>query len=69
VSPPPAITGANGSIIDRNAFQRPRDQALEMLDKIIGIYQGKIRFRRCSGISRRLPPAVGDKLRTALIRE
>jgi fructose-bisphosphate aldolase, class I len=34
--------GANGSIIGRNAFQRPRDQALDMLDKIIGIYQGKM---------------------------
>ena len=29
------------SIIGRNTFQRPRDQALDMLDKIIGIYQGK----------------------------
>lgn len=34
--------GANGSIIGRNTFQRPRDQALDMLDKIIGIYQGKM---------------------------
>ncbi len=33
--------GANGSIIGRNTFQRPRDQALDMLDKIIAIYQGK----------------------------
>lgn len=33
--------GANGSIIGRNSFQRPRDQALEMLGKIIDIYQGK----------------------------
>jgi class I fructose-bisphosphate aldolase len=33
--------GANGSIIGRNTFQRPRDQALDVLDKIIGIYQGK----------------------------
>ena len=33
--------GANGSIIGRNTFQRPRDEALEMLDKIIGIYQGE----------------------------
>ena len=34
--------GGNGSIIGRNTFQRPRDQALDMLDKIIGIYQGKM---------------------------
>src|SRR5882757_11562776 len=34
--------GANGSIIGRNTFQRPRDQALDMLDTIIGIYQGKM---------------------------
>ena len=33
--------GAHGSIIGRNAFQRPRDEALAMLDKIIQIYQGK----------------------------
>ncbi len=33
--------GANGSIIGRNTFQRPRDKALELLDKIIQIYQGK----------------------------
>ena len=32
--------GGNGSIIGRNTFQRPRDEALAMLDKIIGIYQG-----------------------------
>jgi class I fructose-bisphosphate aldolase len=31
--------GANGSIIGRNTFQRPRKEALEMLDKIIKIYQ------------------------------
>jgi len=34
--------GANGSIIGRNTFQRPRAEALDMLDKIIGIYQGKM---------------------------
>ena len=34
--------GANGSIIGRNTFQRPREQALDMLDKIIAIYQGKM---------------------------
>jgi class I fructose-bisphosphate aldolase len=33
--------GANGSIIGRNTFQRPREEALEMLSKIIDIYQGK----------------------------
>ena len=33
--------GGNGSIIGRNTFQRPRDEALEMLDTIIKIYQGK----------------------------
>ena len=33
--------GANGSIIGRNTFQRPREEALEMLAKIIEIYQGK----------------------------
>lgn len=31
--------GANGSIIGRNTFQRPRAEALAMLDKIIGIYK------------------------------
>ena len=33
--------GANGSIIGRNTSQRPREEALEMLGKIIEIYQGK----------------------------
>ena len=33
--------GANGSIIGRNVFQRPRIEALKMLDNIIKIYQGK----------------------------
>ncbi len=33
--------GGNGSIIGRNTFQRPRAEALAMLDKIIKIYQGK----------------------------
>ncbi len=32
--------GGNGSIIGRNTFQRPRDEALAMLDKIISIYKG-----------------------------
>ena len=33
--------GGNGSIIGRNTFQRPRDEALAMLSEIIKIYQGK----------------------------
>ncbi len=33
--------GGHGSIIGRNTFQRPRDKALALLDKIIQIYQGK----------------------------
>ncbi len=33
--------GANGSIIGRNTFQRPREEALAMLSKIIEIYQDK----------------------------
>jgi class I fructose-bisphosphate aldolase len=33
--------GANGSIIGRNTFQRPREDALAMLDKIIAIYKGE----------------------------
>ena len=33
--------GGNGSIIGRNTFQRPRQDALAMLDSIIKIYQGK----------------------------
>ena len=33
--------GGNGSIIGRNSFQRPRDEALAMLDKIMNIYLGK----------------------------
>lgn len=32
--------GGNGSIIGRNTFQRPRDEAMAMLDKLIRIYQG-----------------------------
>ena len=34
--------GGNGSIIGRNTFQRPREDALAMLDSIIKIYQGKL---------------------------
>jgi fructose-bisphosphate aldolase, class I len=33
--------GGTGSIIGRNTFQRPREEALAMLDTIIQIYQGK----------------------------
>jgi class I fructose-bisphosphate aldolase len=33
--------GGNGSIIGRNTFQRPREEALKMLDTLIRIYQGK----------------------------
>ena len=33
--------GGNGSIIGRNSFQRPREQALELLEKIIQVYQNK----------------------------
>ncbi len=33
--------GANGSIIGRNTFQRPKAEALAMLDNIINIYLGK----------------------------
>ena len=33
--------GANGSIIGRNTFQRPKAEALQMLGKIIDIYLGK----------------------------
>ena len=33
--------GGNGSIIGRNTFQRPREEALAMLNTIVRIYQGK----------------------------
>jgi class I fructose-bisphosphate aldolase len=33
--------GGNGSIIGRNTFQRPRDQALKLLDQIIKIYKNE----------------------------
>jgi len=33
--------GGNGSIIGRNAFQRPREEALEMLGKLVRIYKGE----------------------------
>ncbi|NRA74035.1 MAG: class I fructose-bisphosphate aldolase [Rickettsiales bacterium] len=34
--------GGNGSIIGRNTFQRPKQEALKMLDDIITIYKDKI---------------------------
>jgi class I fructose-bisphosphate aldolase len=33
--------GGNGSIIGRNTFQRPREEALDLLGNIIKIYQGQ----------------------------
>ncbi len=33
--------GGNGSIIGRNCFQRPREEALALLEQIISIYKGK----------------------------
>ena len=31
--------GGNGSIVGRNCFQRPKDKALELIDKMISIYK------------------------------
>ena len=33
--------GGNGSIIGRNTFQRPREEAVEMLQKLVRIYKGE----------------------------
>ncbi len=33
--------GASGSIIGRNSFQRPREDALDLLGRIVDIYKGK----------------------------
>ena len=33
--------GGNGSIIGRNSFQRPREEALKLLDGLINVYLGK----------------------------
>ncbi len=33
--------GGNGSIIGRNTFQRPREDALKMLEKLVRIYKGE----------------------------
>ena len=35
------LGGGFGSIIGRNSFQRPRDEALKLLSQIIDIYKGK----------------------------
>ena len=33
--------GGNGSIIGRNTFQRSREDAMAMLDRLVSIYQGR----------------------------
>jgi class I fructose-bisphosphate aldolase len=33
--------GGNGSIIGRNCFQRPRAEALALLQNLVDIYKGK----------------------------
>ena len=33
--------GGHGSIIGRNSFQRPREDALAMLAKLVDIYKGR----------------------------
>ncbi len=33
--------GGHGSIVGRNSFQRPREEALQMLQRLAGIYQGE----------------------------
>ncbi|MBM3586953.1 MAG: class I fructose-bisphosphate aldolase [Alphaproteobacteria bacterium] len=33
--------GGNGSIVGRNAFQRPKDEALKLLGQMIEVYEGK----------------------------
>ena len=33
--------GGNGSIIGRNTFQRPREDAIDMLNRLINIYKGR----------------------------
>ncbi|MDC0227844.1 class I fructose-bisphosphate aldolase [Alphaproteobacteria bacterium] len=35
------LGGASGSIIGRNSFQRPYNEALNLLDQILNIYRGK----------------------------
>lgn len=34
--------GGNGSIIGRNSFQRPREDALKLLDALVKVYKGEI---------------------------
>ncbi|HME91367.1 MAG TPA: fructose-bisphosphate aldolase, partial [Myxococcaceae bacterium] len=34
--------GGFGSIIGRNSFQRPRDEALKLLRDVMNIYKGKL---------------------------
>ena len=36
-----SLGGGDGSIIGRNTFQRPRDEAMKLLENIINIYKGK----------------------------
>ena len=43
--------GGSGSIIGRNTFQRPREEALAMLDTIIRIYQGKADSNELQAVS------------------
>ena len=33
--------GGNGSIIGRNTFQRPKAEALALLDRLVNVYLGK----------------------------
>ena len=40
-SKPSAPAAAHGSIVGRNSFQRPRQEALSMLDRVIRIYLGE----------------------------
>ena len=47
--------GANGSIIGRNTFQRPKEVALEMLNKIIDIYSARPEHGGNGRQPRRLP--------------
>ena len=34
-----AAGGGNGSIIGRNVFQRPRQEAMALLDQLVGVYK------------------------------
>ena len=35
------LGGASGSIVGRNSFQRPNDEALHLLNQITNVYRGK----------------------------